>query len=173
MKNLNRKTRRNQAAFTMLELLFTLVIIGILTSLAAGAYGAFKGKAAATEALSMVPATQLAYEAAFATINSAPLTNSAAGLLGMTEYHGNYVSSIEVNPGGVEVIFKAGLETGLAGASLVFVPYQADHGGIIWGCDGGPIPTDSFGAILTVINGIVPGAPTSVSVPFRPAICNS
>lgn len=171
MKNLNLTTRR-QAGFTMIELLFTIVIIGILTSLAAGAYSQFKSKASATEAMSMVSATMVATEAAYAAKSTWPTGNDEAGLNPSTDYHGNYVSDIVVSPDGIGVSFKAALETGLGGARLQFVPYLAAHGGIIWACEGGAVPLASDGITpLSLATGAALGNNTTVALPFRPAIC--
>ena len=69
-------TERSRAAFTLIELLAVITIIGILAGLTLGAAGAVRRHGATSTAKAEVAALQAACERYYADYNSYPTTNS-------------------------------------------------------------------------------------------------
>jgi type IV pilus assembly protein PilA len=121
-----------QRGFTLIELMITVAIVGILAALAIPAYQNYTVKAKVSEGMQLADAAKTAVAQYYQTQNAWPTTNAAAGL--PATISGNYVTSVNVgNNGVIHVTYNAASGAG-AGTVIELVP-TANNGTITWACD--------------------------------------
>ena len=127
---LNTIKTNTQKGFTLIELMITVAIVGILAAVALPAYQDYTIKAQASEAFSLNSAAQLAVTDNFAS------TGSLAGAV-FDGAAGKYVSSVIVGnvSGAVLVTFGNNANTAIQGKTVTFLPTADNTTGVItWAC---------------------------------------
>ncbi len=126
--------------FTLIELMITIAIIGILASIALFAYQDYIIRSQVTEGLTLVSAPQLAL-AEWASAHPGfpnsgnPGNNTSLGLASPSSISGNYVASVSVENGGViDLVYGNKANTAIAGAAnkCVLSPITSSPGAIRW-----------------------------------------
>ncbi|WP_404326099.1 pilin [Cobetia sp. UIB-001] len=126
-------TRKQQAGFTLIELMIVIAIIGILAAIAIPRYQDYTKRANVSEGLQLAAAAKTAVTEVYSTSSNFPTSNDAAGLQAANKITGNAVDSVTVGTGGVITVnYNA---TVADTAELTLTPDSATDGGsITWSC---------------------------------------
>ena len=136
MKNL-------QWAFTLIELMIVIAIIGILAAIALPAYQDYVKRAHVSEGLVLSASAKIAVSEYFATHGAFPQTatncngaancNTVLGLDDADKIKGNAVTKIAVGDGGIiEIIYNDKIDA--TNNSLSLTPKNSASGSIQWEC---------------------------------------
>jgi len=129
---------RTNKGFTLIELMITVAIIGILSAMAIPAYEKYIARAQVTEALNLIIGLKSDFTASYGETGSCPV-NGDAGYGTATYYSGKYVEKIEFSgplgavPGStcsMTVTFKtSGVSTALFGKTIIAAMTIGNAGG--------------------------------------------
>lgn len=137
--------------------------IGILAAIAIPAYQDYTIRAQVTEGLNAATAYKLAVAEAYAggaefeTISTESLNLQAPSL--------QYVSSLDVSSGAIEIIYGNRANRLIAGKSLTLVPARTTDRDVMWICGRQAVPNDVEPAIED------PGTYTSLPNKYLPSVC--
>jgi type IV pilus assembly protein PilA len=141
-----------QNGFTLIELMITVAILGILSAIGVSAFESFTGRSQVSEALSMAGSALVRVADTFQQTGEAPATRSAAGMnANATDTASTYVASVEVVDGRIDILFSDRAHASLSGRLLHLTPYERPDLGVIWRCGNANTPTDDGGSSLSVM----------------------
>ena len=130
--------QHKQQAFTLVEIMIVVAIIGILTMIAVPAYSDFTVRSKVSEGLSLASGAKTSVMEYYMTQGKWPVNNTVAGLPNAEKIHGDFVRSVSIEDNQVVVTFGDGAGNDLTGRILTMA--ADDRGGsIIWNCKGGDI----------------------------------
>ena len=133
-------SHRQQSGFTLIELMIVVAITGILSSLAISAYQTYSVRAQVAEGISLVANAKTPIVDSFIVLGEAPGNRVSAGLSpNPTDTVGNYVASVDVTNGRVDITFGNRAHADIAGRTLSLTPYETAGLDIVWIC-GNQIP---------------------------------
>ena len=133
-----------QKAFTLIELMIVLAIIGILAAIALPAYQDYTNRAKMSEVLVMASSGRTAVAEYFQSEGKLPADNTAAGLDTDTTITTPFVKSVKVTNGVITVAITGTGVTALDAGSVTLTPKQSDGtttvaagyaGPITWVCE--------------------------------------
>ena len=163
--------RQQHRGFTLIELMIVVAIIGILATVAIGAYQTYTIRAQVAEGLNMLGNIKVPLVDAFLNNGEAPRDRTEAGLSdNATDTFGNYVTQVEVNNGRAEVTFGFKASAIIENATLSLTPYETNSGSVIWRCGNQPIPKSPDGNDLQPMGtkaGANPATYAASTVPSR------
>ena len=128
--------KRKQQAFTLIELMIVVAIIGILTVIALPAYQDYTMRAHVSEGLNLASTAKNGVVDFYQTNNSFPADNTAAGIAAPNTITGNAVKSVAVGASGVITITY---NTTVSSGSTIILTPTTQGGSITWACSGGDI----------------------------------
>jgi type IV pilus assembly protein PilA len=133
--------KRTQQAFTLIELMIVVAIVGILAAIAVPAYQTYAIRAKISEALAAAGACTTSIADYLANTNGLPHDLTAAGCAGLAPTQ--YIQSIDVNDGVITVTMVASAELGgAAGTSLKMSPsLNASNTITAWTCAPDTMPS--------------------------------
>ena len=132
--------KKQNAGFTLIELMIVVAIIGILASMAIPAYTSYTVRSQIAEGLNLASPVKTAV-AEFNYDNGAFPTNNAAATLGApTDYSGNYVSEISVNGAVISIRYGNQANAQISNETVTLTA-SSSNGSLTWDCaSGGTIP---------------------------------
>ncbi len=163
---------RFQSGFSLLELMITVAVIGILASMAMSAYQDYMIRAQVTEGLTLGAAAKTPIVDSFLNDGEAPVGRAEAGMsVNAADTAGKYVQSVAVTNGVVVVQFGYDAHQLIQNLTLTLTPYATAGGDVAWRCGNAPIPGglgpgDALGTITVYI-------PPTLPNEFMPATCRS
>ncbi len=133
--------QQDHKAFTLIELMIVVAIIGILASLAVSAYQTYTVRAQVAEALNFVAGAKVSIINAYKDSGIPPVDRAAAGMTALpTDTQGNYVSQAAVANGRLDITFGNNVHQDIFGNTLSVTPYTTTGGNVIWRCGAAPVP---------------------------------
>lgn len=132
---------RLQKGFTLIELMITVAIVGILAAVALPAYQDYTIRAQVTEGMSLAAGAKAAVAEFYANKGVLPADNTEAGFAGAT---GKYVSDVSVAAGVITATFGgSGANSNLTGKMLMLTPTPQAAGNLSWACAAGATAVDA------------------------------
>ena len=151
MGTYSKKPDLRQAGFTLIELMIVVAIIGILASVAMGAYQTYTVRAQVTEGLSLITSAKVPIVEKYLSTGEAPANRFEAGLTAdATDTFGNYVESVEAEDGRLGVTFGNRANAMIASSVLYLTPYETPEGSVIWRCGDHAQPSGPGGPLATL-----------------------
>ena len=121
-----------QKGFTLIELMITVAIVGILAAIALPSYQDYTARAQLSEALHMSDGAKSFVVDYHANKGVFPADNTAAGFPGAT---GKYLTQISITNGVVVATIGLGANAFLVNETINFTPVENLGGGnLIWTC---------------------------------------
>lgn len=122
-----------QEAFTLVEIMIVIAIVGILSMIAIPAYKDFTIRSKVSEGLSLAAGAKNSVTEYYQTQGSWPMNNSSAGMPTPDSIKGKFVQSVNVQGNKIIVTFAQNAGEGLSGRDLIMT--AIDHSGSIsWNC---------------------------------------
>ncbi len=132
---------KNQAGFTLIELMIVVAIIGILAAIAIPAYQNYTIRAQVSEGITLTAHAKAPITEAFLNNGQAPANRTAAGLTpNPTNTVGKYVTWVDINNGVVIVAFGNEANAEILGLTFTLTPYETNDLGVVWRCGSAPAP---------------------------------
>ncbi len=126
MKNL----KLTQNGFTLIELMITVAIVGVLSAIELPAYQDYTIRAQVSEGIYLTNGAKIFVVNYFTERGRFPENNQEAGFPGAT---GKYVSNVEIKEEGViEATFGNNTNIRLANETVNLVPLETTSGNLIW-----------------------------------------
>ena len=120
-----------QKGFTLIELMITVAIVGILAAVALPAYQDYTIRAQVTEGMSLAAGAKATVAEYYANKGSLPATAADAGYSGAV---GKYVSSVDIATGVITATFGSGANSNLSGKKVLLTPTAQTSGNLKWDC---------------------------------------
>ena len=125
--------KSNQQAFTLVEIMIVIAIIGILSMIAIPAYNDFAVRTKVAEGLSLASGAKTSIMEYYLTQGHWPTNNGQAGLPDPDTIHGKFVKQVNIENNHVVITF--GSEAGQDLNNKDLIMSANDNGGAIqWDC---------------------------------------
>lgn len=166
--------KRQDAGFTLIELMIVIAIIGILASMAITAYQTYTVRAQVAEGLNMAAGAKAPIVDAYNMTGAPPTDRTAAGMTPLaTDTQGKFVSQVDIVNGRVDITYGKDVHADIFGDTISVTPYMSGTGSILWRCGAAPVPGGAGTTELT--GGGVTSAHLAPTVDLRylPSSCRS
>lgn len=122
--------------------MIVIAIIGILASLAVSAYQTYTVRAQITEGLNFAGSAKVPIVDAYTNGGVAPANRVAAGMSAdATDTRGNFVTSVEIVGGRIDITFGGPLaHQDIIGSAMSLTPYETAGNAVVWRCGNAPPP---------------------------------
>ncbi len=132
-----RKGGHKEVGFTLLELLFVIAIVSILTVISLPFYFDYATRTRVSEGVNTMGALKTRVAEAYYNNGTFPSTNGEAGMGDPGDYSTDHISQIQVSGSGVVTVTFAIASLG-GNNRLSFIPTDAGDGSIEWECTSPP-----------------------------------
>jgi len=135
--------KNNQTGFTLIELLIVVAIIAILATMALPSYQDRTIRAQVAQAMTMAEVAKKEVEDYYREKGTLPQNNTQAGLPKPDKFVGNYVESLTVNNGVIEIVLGNRINRNVAGKMFMLRPAivaDAAKVPISWVCGAASVP---------------------------------
>lgn len=126
---------KKQKGFTLIELMITVAIVGILAAIAMTSYNNYIIRSQVTESLSMMGGGKIFVVDYYSSRGTFPADNAAVGYPGGV---GKYISDVNIVNGAIVATFSSippqSANAVLDGQSLTYTPTPGTDGVITWQC---------------------------------------
>lgn len=120
-----------QKGFTLIELMITVAIVGILAAVALPAYQDYTIRAQVAEGLSLADGAKVVVAEYQANHGSLPADSTAAGYSGAT---GKYVTGTAIANGVITATFGGSANSNLTDSTISLTPTVTSTGNLSWNC---------------------------------------
>ncbi len=114
--------KNTQAGFTLIELMIVIAIITILTTMALPSYQDRVIRKQITEGFNLAEIAQDGIQSFYKATKRLPKSNKEAGLPAADKIIGNYVTSVSVQKGVIEITLGNRINANVAGKTVVIRP---------------------------------------------------
>jgi len=135
--------RSHQDGYTLIELMITVAIIGIVLSMALPAYQSYSVRAQLAEGFNLTGPLQSAVAEYYYDYGEFPADNSAAGVEAAGNYAGKHVAGISIT-GAVISIEYGGSANAMINGEIVTLTAVPSAGSLSWRCAGGNSIPDAY-----------------------------
>lgn len=135
------KLTTKQKGFTLIELMITVAIVGILAAVALPAYQNYTIRAQVSEGFTLSGGVQTAVAESYAQKGSFPADLAAIGVTAAPK--GKYTKTVDMADGVITVTYGAGAITKIDNGTVVLTPTDDGQGNLHWKCttDGTKVTT--------------------------------
>lgn len=132
--------KKRHQGYTLIELMITVAILGILASVAVSAYQTYSVRAQVSEGLNLSGPLQSAVAEFYNDRGAFPADNNDAGILAANNYSGQFVSGISINGAVISILYGNRASAQIAGETVTLTAVP-NLGSLNWDCaSGGVIP---------------------------------
>lgn len=121
-----------QKGFTLIELMITVAIVGILAAVALPAYQNYTIRAQVSEGFTLSGGLQTAVAESYAQKGSFPADLAAIGVTSAPK--GKYTKSVGMANGVITVTYGAGANTKITDGTVTLTPTDDGQGNLHWKC---------------------------------------
>jgi type IV pilus assembly protein PilA len=127
--------KREQAGFTLIELMIVVAIIGILAAIAIPAYQDYTIRAQVTEGLNLAGNAKTPVVDAFLQSGEAPANRLQAGMTAnATDTNGKYTTGVAIQNGTVIVTMGNEANAIISNLTVTLTPYETADMSVVWRC---------------------------------------
>lgn len=130
-----------QKGFTLIELMITVAIVGILAAVALPAYQDYTIRAQVTEGVSLASGAKAAVAEYHSNKGEFPADNAEAGLTA-TGAAGKFVTGVVVADGVITATFGNDANANITGNTIILTPTENAAGNLAWSCGSDMVGTD-------------------------------
>lgn len=135
--------KKHLQGYTLIELMITVAIIGILASIGVAAFQTFSVRAQVAEGLNLTGPLQLAVAEYYNDQGVFPVDNTDAGVLAANSYAGKYVSGVVISGAVISVQYGNSASAQISGETLTLTAVP-DLGTLKWDCASGGVIPDTY-----------------------------
>lgn len=128
------RLQKSQKGFTLIELMITVAIVGILAAVALPAYQNYTIRAQVSEGFVLSGGVQTAVVESFAQKGSFPADLDAVGIDSAKPPKGKYTKSVNMADGVITVTYGADANTKITDGTVVLTPEDDGQGNVHWKC---------------------------------------
>lgn len=133
-----RSARQNQRAFTLIELMIVVAIIGIIAAIAIPMYSDYMIRSQVAEGINLAGGAKTAVSEFYLQRGAFPTDNNEAALAPATGIQGNYVAAVSVSGPAISVLFGNDANANISGQTIVLTAAN-NTGSLSWTCASGGV----------------------------------